>query len=149
MFRVHNHSFHEIEKITWEPEWRNCRLALSGWFTGRQPQAIGRMTRVYLQSSSALATKQELENSLQGSLALYRLLEKQKAFCGRNGARTAEHISDLEQDYQAHQESPEGTSFLRRVAGPSEAIIVVNDAGDSIYFGKLEGYRNNTPAGSR
>jgi len=140
MFRVHNNSFHEIEKITWEPEWPNCRLALSGWIQGRQTEVIGRKTRMYLQSPSAQERNEELETSLNGSLALYRLLEKQKIYCGGDTGKIAEQIADLEQDYRAQKEAPEGTSFLRRVSGPAGCIIVVNEAGDTVYFGTPENY---------
>jgi len=140
IFRVQDNSFHEIEKITWKPEWPNCRIALSGWIQGRPQQQVERKTRVYVQSLSAQDRREEIEESLQGSLALHRLLEKQKSYCGRDTGSTAGRISEFEQDYQAHREVPPGTSFLRRIPGPAGCIIVVNDSGDTVYFGTLEGY---------
>lgn len=135
MFRVAKNSFHEIEKITWEPDWSNCRLALSGWIQGATQQKIERRTRMYLESSSSQKRNEEMEAYLQGSLALHRLLVKQKGYCGREVTATSDRISEFEQDYLAHRESPAGTSFLRRVPGPAGCIVVVSEAGGIVHFG--------------
>ena len=140
MFRVQDNSFHEIEKITWEPEWPNCRIAISGWIQGPPLEQVPRKTRLYAQSLSVQQNKEEMEAFLQGSLALHRLLAKQKTYCGGDIANSVGRIAELELDYQAHREAPPGTSFLRRVPGPAGCIIVVNEAGDTIYFGTPEGY---------
>jgi hypothetical protein len=145
MFRVAKNSFHEIEKITWEPGWTNCRLALSGWIQGAVQQKIERPTRVYLESSSAQEKNEEMEAYLQGSLALYRLLAKQKDYCGREASASSERIADFEKDYLAHREAPAGTSFLSRVPGPIGCIIVVNEKGESIHFGAPRGYCKKPP----
>jgi hypothetical protein len=140
MFRVQHDSFHEIERVVWEPEWPNCRIALSGWIQGLPSQHIERKARIYVQSSSFQERRDEIQAVLQGSLALHRLLEKQKSYCGHDASSTAGRISEFEQDYSAHQESPTGTSFLRRAPGPSGCIIVINEDGDTVYFGTAEKY---------
>ena len=58
MFRVQDNSFHEIEKVTWESNWPNCRIALSGWVLGRPLKAVEHKTRLYLQSLSAQERKE-------------------------------------------------------------------------------------------
>jgi len=149
MFRVHNNSFHEIEKVTWEPGWSNCRLALSGWILGRSADKTERNTHVYLQSSSSVQMGEEIEASLQGALALRRLQAKQMKYCGIETASIEERICELEKDYQAHREAPPGTSFLRRVAGPEGCVIVVNESGETIHFGTVAGFHkkiHNPPA---
>jgi hypothetical protein len=140
MFRVARNSFHEIEKIAWEPGWANCRLALSGWIQGAAHQKIERGTRMYLESSSAQKRKEEMEAYLQGSLALHRLLAKQKGYCGREVTAASNRISEFEQDYLAHREAPAGTSFIRRVPGRTGCIIVVTETGETVHFGTPEGY---------
>jgi len=140
MFRVHNNSFHEIEKVTWEPEWPNCRLALSGWVLGESTDKVERNTRVYLQSAAFIQKRREVESTLQGGLALYRLLAKQKKSCGDETAWADDQISEYERDYQAHQDAPPGTSFLHRITGPAGCIIVVDDSGDTIHLGTAESF---------
>ena len=140
MFRVQHDSSHEIEMITWEPEWPHCRIALSGWIQGRPSQKVERKTRIYVQSLSFRERREEIQAALQGSLALHRLLKKQKSYCEYDTSSTAGRISEFEQDYRAHQEAPAGTSFLRRAPGPIGCIIVVNDDGDTVYFGTPEEY---------
>jgi hypothetical protein len=139
MFRVHANSFHEIEKITWEPDWPHSRLALSGWIQGKPVQEIDRKTRMYLQSSLAQEKSGEIEASLQGSLALHRLMAKQISYCGDDASLENARIAEFEQDFQAHKEAPAGTSFVRRISGPAGCIIVVNEAGDTVYFGTPDG----------
>jgi hypothetical protein len=147
MFRVRHDSFHEIERVTWEPEWSHCRMALSGWVRGRTEEGtVPRGIRVYTQSSSARKSQEETELRLRGSLAVYRLLAKQKEYCGRGTGSLVDRISELERDYQAHLEAPPGTSFLRRAAGPQGCIIVLNEAGDTAYFGAPEGFLANGDA---
>jgi 2OG-Fe(II) oxygenase superfamily len=141
MFRVHNTSFHEIEKVTWEPEWPNCRLALSGWILGHPAKKIELNARMYLQSSTASRKSEEIEAALQGSMAYLRLLVKQKKYCGLATGPQDDQISEFEKDYQAHKEAPPGTSFLRRVAGHSGCSIVVNEVGETVHFGTIESYR--------
>jgi hypothetical protein len=147
MFRVHEGSLHEVEKIAWDPAWPNCRLALSGWIQGRPQPQFPRASRIYMQSESAPEKREEIEQSLQGELAFLRILEKQKSYCGLDTRSTVEQISNLEQDYEAHREAPPGTSFLRRVPGPPRCIFVVNDAGDRLYFGSLDGYLKKLQSG--
>jgi 2OG-Fe(II) oxygenase superfamily len=149
MFRVHANSFHEVEKITWEPDWPHCRLALSGWIQGKPEPQAGRRTRVYLQSPSAQEKADEIEASLQGSLALHRLLAKQISYCENDPSLEIARIEELEQDLQAHSQAPPGTSFVRRVSGPEGCIIVVNETGETVYFGTLEGSREKLLPGPR
>jgi hypothetical protein len=146
MFLVNPDSYHEIEKILWEPEWPNCRLALSGWILGHPAENIDRKTRMYLQSASAKERNEKFSAYIQGSLALHRLLEKQKKFCGRDIRDTRGRISELEEDYQAHLDSPDGTSFLRRIPGPAGCIVVVNESGDIVHFGTTHQYKIKTDA---
>ena len=141
MFQVSDRSFHEIEKIMWQPEWPNCRLALSGWFLGPRVTPVSCHACMYVRSSSASEKKSEAEKRLQGSLALHRLLAKQKDYCGINASKSWGRIAILEREYQAHTEAPAGTHFLGRVPGPAGCIIVVNEAGDVLHFGTLEAYR--------
>jgi hypothetical protein len=147
MFRVAKNSFHEIEKITWEPGWPNCRLALSGWIQGVAPQQIERRTRMYLVSPSAQERREEMEAYLEGSLALHRLLAKQKGYCGRDVTAASNRIAEFERDYMAHREAPAGTSFVRRAPGPAGCIIVVNEKGETVHFGKPEEYVNKPQPG--
>jgi Rps23 Pro-64 3,4-dihydroxylase Tpa1-like proline 4-hydroxylase len=128
MFRVHNDSFHEIEKIAWEPDWPHCRLALSGWIRG--PQEVKRKVRkarMYMQSASAQDRNAELEATLTGSLAFNRLLVMQKTYCGLDASKAISRISQLEEDYRAHRNAPPGTSFLGYAPGPADLIIVVDE----------------------
>ncbi|MBZ5659134.1 MAG: 2OG-Fe(II) oxygenase [Acidobacteriia bacterium] len=149
MFRVHANSFHEIEKITWEPDWPHCRLALSGWIQGKPLDETGRNTRMYLISPSAQSISGEIGASLQGELALHRLLAKQMSYCGEDPSLEIARTAELEQDYQAHREAPAGTYFIRRIAGPPGCIIVVNEAGETVYFGAPEGAGEKLRAGDR
>jgi hypothetical protein len=140
IFRVYEQSFHEIEKITWEPEWPACRLALSGWIRGRPAPKADRKARMYLESPDAQEKRAETEATLQGSLALHRLLAKQQAFCGMTDATSRERIAALEEDYQAHCDAPPGTCFLSRAPGPAGCIFVVNQAGAVVHFGDARRY---------
>ncbi|MBZ5642537.1 MAG: 2OG-Fe(II) oxygenase [Acidobacteriia bacterium] len=149
MFRVHADSFHEIEKITWEPNWPHCRLALSGWVQGPLQDDSNRNMRLYLQTSSAEERSSQNEASLQGELALHRLLAKQIAYCGADASLELARTSELEQDYQAHREAPAGTCFIRRVAGPQGCIVVANEAGETVYFGALAGAEEKLRLGIR
>jgi hypothetical protein len=141
MFRVYDGSLHEIEKIAWQPEWPQCRLALSGWLKGLPVREVSRLTPMYLQSINAKKKNAGAEEVLQGSLALYNLLAKQRTFCGGTADRTRELIAELERDLQALRLAPPGTCFVRRVPGPEGCVIVVNESGAVVHFGKAEDYR--------
>jgi hypothetical protein len=140
MFRVHPGSFHEIEKVAWQPEWPQCRIALSGWIRGTPQAQPARNAAVYVKSSDAERKKRELEQTLLGALALHGLLAKQKSYLGRNTSGTVDRIGEFERDYRAHRNAPPGTSFLRRVPGPAGCIFVVDEAGTNVYFGRPERY---------
>jgi hypothetical protein len=86
---------------------------------------------------------------LQGVLALHRLLAKQMSYCGEDPRLEIARTAELEQDYQAHLETPAGTYFIRRIPGPPGCIIVVNDAGETVYFGTSEGVGEKLWPGSR
>jgi hypothetical protein len=148
MFRVHADSFHEIEKITWQPDWPHCRLALSGWIQGAPRPENDRKMRMYLQSSSAQERSSEIGASLEGALALHRLLAQQIGYSGGDASLEIARASELEQDLRANQEAPVGTYFVRRVAGPAGCVVVVNESGQTIYFGSVEGAAEKLRSGS-
>src|SRR5262249_1567936 len=120
------------------------RLALSGWIRGRTTP-VARKTRVYVESPHFMKKRSEVEAALQGSLACYRLRIQQRAYNGLDTEQDVAKESELVADYEAHMAAPDGTSFLHRVPGPQERIIVLNGDTDGkiTYFGSFAAYERS------
>jgi hypothetical protein len=149
MFRVHKHSFHEIEKITWPTGWERCRLTLSGWIRGAYEKPQKKM-RVYLKSPDYMNRKAKMEASLKGSLALYELMLQQKRYCGADTGSTMEKLAECRQNYEAHLSAPSGTSFIHHAPGPAGCITVLNEEQKICYFGSMDNFQESAaPLGER
>ena len=125
MFRVHKGSLHEIEIIKWPTGWERCRLGLSGWIRGAGEKKTKDML-VYMSSSDYLKQREKMEASLQGYLAIYRLMVQQKKYSDIDATDPEEKLRECLEDYEAHVNAPHGTSFVRRAPGPRGCITVLD-----------------------
>lgn len=141
LFKVNTKSFHEVERVSWSTGWDRCRLALSGWVRGIRKQSRKSMW-VYMESQNFNELRAELDLRLRGALAANTLMLQQKEYCGIAASGVRSKLENLREDYQAHINSPAGTSFLHRTEGPAGCIAVLNEQQEIQFLGALEDFSN-------
>jgi 2-oxoglutarate-Fe(II)-dependent oxygenase superfamily protein len=142
MFKVHEQSFHEIERILRPTTWQTCRLALSGWIRG-VPEKRERGMAIYMRSKNFQELRAHVEDRLQGAFALYELMLQQQRHAGVETGTTEVTLDEHRKDYRAHLDSPPGLSFVERAAGPRGTITVLDEERKVRYLGSLKAYKEN------
>jgi hypothetical protein len=139
LFRVSPNSFHEIEELTATTDWEHCRLALSGWI--RKPVALAdRRMAVYRKATDSDVARATTAKRLAGSIALHRLWKQQRLHCHLDDTTLTEQLDTLERSYESNDRAPPGTSFVTHMPGPKWSIVVVDEDGETLYFGPRDEY---------
>jgi Rps23 Pro-64 3,4-dihydroxylase Tpa1-like proline 4-hydroxylase len=139
MFRVSDHSLHEIEPVTFAGGWDRCRLALSGWIRGAD-DTRPRAARLYARRADADRIRTERDARLRGAIAMYDLLRQQYEYTGQTTVELASLVKQYETERALQASAPEGTVFVRLAPGPPGCIFVVDEQDVVVYFGPRESY---------
>lgn len=137
IFAVSPTSTHAIDLVRFDPPWEHCRLALSGWIRTEQR---GHELAVYRRTSNWRHLREELGRHIDGSIAMYGIMAKQRAHAGLPLGEVERELATLALTRRAHEAAPEGTAFFRHAAGPKWCIAVVDDAEKLVFMGPARDY---------